>query len=366
MQNIWKKYAKVLTEYSLNVRKNDLVIIKGEAQAKPLIQAVYEEVLKKGAHPITRITLEGMPESYFEHSSDEILDFVDPFLLLDYERADKYISISAPYNVKNLARINPAKLARRSKTVKALSDILYKRSAEGSLRWVLCNYPCCALAQEAGMSLHDYEQLLFKACYLNLDDPVKKLQEVAKKQEKIVKELSKVKNIHITGYKTDLKLSVQGRTWLSGAGFGNLPDGEICSSPIENSTQGEIYFEYPSIYRGNEVTGIFLRFENGKVINATADKGEEFLLGMINQDEGARKLGEIAFGTNSMINDITGNILFDEKINSTIHLALGLTALGTGGNNQSAIHWDIVKPMKNGGMVYADHKLIYKNGNFII
>lgn len=366
MINIWQKYAKILSEYSLNIQKGDTVIIKGEAQAEPLILALYEEILKKDAHPIVRLTLNGMMDSYFRISSDNQLDYVDPFTVYEYEKANKFISITAPYNVKNLTKINPAKLSRRSKSTKILTDIFYKRSAKGKLKWVTCNFPCNSLAQESRMSLDDYEQLLIKACCLHFDDPVKKWIEIREKQQKIVNFLNNTKTLHFTGYKTDLKLSVAGRKWLNGCGLSNFPDGEVCTSPVENSAEGEIYFEDVSIFRGNEVTGICLKFEKGKIVSATAEKGEAFLNSMINQDEGAKRVGEIAFGTNEMIKEITGNILFDEKIGKSIHMALGFSIPGTGGKNKSALHWDIVKLMQNGGKAYADDKLIYENGEFII
>ncbi|OGI02540.1 MAG: peptidase M29 [Candidatus Melainabacteria bacterium GWF2_32_7] len=366
MNNIWQKYAKVLVEYSVNVQKDNLVIIRGEAQAQPLILAIYEEVLKKGAHPIIRITLDGVNESYFRLASDEQLEFIDPFTKLEYDKIDKIISIGAPYNVKNMAKTNPARLAKRSAATKELSNKLLQRSAEGNLNWVICDFPTNALAQEAKMSLYDYQEFLLNACYLHLDDPVAKWKEIGKKQESLVNYMNNVKKVRITGEKTDITISTEGRKWINCKGQFNFPDGEVFTSPVENSAQGEIYFDFPAIYRGNEAQGIHLKFENGKVVQATAEKGEEFFLNMINQDEGARYLGELAFGTNDMIQEITGNILFDEKIGGSIHLALGTSYPETGGKNQSGLHWDIIKNMKNNGKIYADDKLIYENGKFLI
>lgn len=366
MENIWTKYAKVLVDYSTEVKKGDMVAIKGEVQAQPLILAIYEEVLKKGAYPIIRIALDGTTESFFRLSNDDQLDFIDPFTKLEYEKIDKVISIGAPSNVKNLARVNPEKLARRSKATKPLSNQFLQRAAEGSLSWVICDFPTNALAQEAKMSLYEYQDFLFKACYLHLDDPVAKWREIGEMQDKYVNYLNNVSKIRIVGEKTDLSMSVQGRIWKSCCGSNNFPDGEVFTSPIEDSANGEIYFDFPAIYRGNEASGIYLKFENGKVIQASAEKGEAFFLSMINQDEGARLLGEVAVGTNDMIQDITGNILFDEKIGGSIHLALGSSYPETGGKNESGLHWDIIKNMKNGGKILADDKLIYENGKFLI
>lgn len=366
MQNVWTKYAKILVEYSVDVQKDDLVIIRGEAQAQPLLLAVYEEVLKRGGNPVLRTILPGAAESFFKHAGEDQLDYIDPFSELEYEKADKVISIGAPSNVKNLAKVNPEKLARRSKATRHLSTKMLKRSADGFLKWVICDYPTNALAQEAKMSLAEYEEFLLGACYLHLEDPVARWKEIGSMQDSIVDYMNGVKSIRIVGEKTDLTISVDGRKWISCCGNNNFPDGEVFTSPVENSANGEIYFDFPAIYRGNEASGIHIKFENGKVVHATAEKGEEFFLSMINQDEGARFLGEVAVGTNEMIQDITGNILFDEKIGGSIHLALGASYPETGGVNESGLHWDIIKNMKNGGKIYADGKLIYENGKFLI
>lgn len=366
MQTLWKKYAKVLVEYSTNVKKNDLVIIKGEAPAQPLIKAVYEEVLEKGAFPVLRVALDGINESFFRLASDEQLDYIDPFTEIEYDKVDKVISIGAPYNTKNLAKTDSSRLARRSSATKHLSNKLLKRAAEGTLSWVICDFPTNALAQEGKMSLYDYEQFLLKACYLHLEDPVAKWKEIGVQQDKLVEYLNPTSKLRIVGERTDITFSTAGRTWISCCGLNNFPDGEVFTSPVEDSAEGEIYFDFPAIYRGNEAQGIYLKLEKGKVVHATAEKGEAFFLNMINQDEGARFVGEIAVGTNEMIQDVTGNILFDEKIGGSIHMALGSSYPETGGKNESGLHWDIIKNMKNGGQIFADDKLIYENGKFLI
>ncbi len=364
--NIWQKYAKVLVEYSTGVKKDDLVIISSDVQAQPLILAVYEEVLKKGAHPEIKLGLEGQKEIYFKNASDEQLKYISPLVELEYDKADKFIVIGAPYNTKNLAKIMPERLAKRSASTERLSSKMLKRAAEGSLSWVICDYPTNALAQEAKMSIFDYEEFLLNACYLHLDDPVAKWREIGEKQQKLADRLTRIKKLRIVGEKTDLTLSTEGRKWINCCGSNNFPDGEVFTSPVEDSAEGEIYFDFPAVYRGNEAQGIHLKFEKGKVISATAEKGEEFLLKMIGMDEGAGFLGEVAFGTNEMIREVTGNILFDEKIGGSIHLALGSSYPETGGKNKSGLHWDIIKNMKESSRAYADDKLIYENGKFLI
>lgn len=366
MTNTWKKYAKVLVDYCTNISKDDLVVIRGAAQAQPLILAVYEEVLKRGANPLSRISIDGLNESYYRLASEEQLSYIDPITELEYEKVNKVISIGAPYNTKSLAKMDSKKLAKRSAATKDLSNKFLKKAAEGLLDWVICDFPTNALAQEAKMSLHEYEEFLLNSCYLHLDDPVKKWKEIGQLQDRYVNYLNNTSKLRIVGYKTDITFSTEGRKWINCCGKNNFPDGEIFTSPVEDSANGEIYFDFPAIYRGNEAQGIHLKLENGKVVEATAEKGEEFFLSMINQDEGARFVGEIAIGTNDMIQEVTGNILFDEKIGGSIHMALGSSYPETGGKNESGLHWDIIKNMKNGGEIYADDKLIYKEGLFLI
>ena len=241
-----------------------------------------------------------------------------------------------------------------------------KRSAEGTAKWVIADVPTHALAQEAKMSFDEYSEFLFKSCYLDLDDPVAKLKDLDEKQTKWANYLNNVKEIHITGEKTDIKFNVEGRKWISCSGMNNYPDGEVFTSPVEDGINGEIYFDYPQNYRGNSANGVHLWIKDGLIIKAEAEKGEEFLHAMINMDDGSHGIGEIAIGTNEEIQEITGNILFDEKIGGAIHMAVGASYPETGGKNVSGLHWDMIKNMKNGGKIYADGTLIYENGKMLI
>lgn len=366
MNNLWKKYASVLVDYSVNVKKDDLVIIRAEStEAQPLIKEIYRRVLEKGAHPVVRCSIAGVNEIFIREASDEQLAYVDPMTKLEYEKATKYISIGAPYNTKNMAKANSARMAQRSAATRFLSDTLLTRAANGELDWVIADFPTNALAQEAKMSLDEYTEFLIKSCYLYLDDPAAKWKEIDEKQQAMADYLTKTSKLRVVGEKTNITFSTEGRKWKNCSGSCNFPDGEIYTSPVEDSASGHIYFDFPAIYRGNEAQGIYLEIENGKVIKATANKGEDFLLSMINMDEGAKFVGEIAIGTNDNIQDVTGNILFDEKIGGSIHMALGASYPETGGKNVSGLHWDIIKNMKNGGEIYADDKLIYKDGKFL-
>ena len=367
MTDIWEKYAAVLVDYSTNVQKGDLVIIKATSpMAENLVKAVYKRVLEKGANPIVRTSICDLSDAFIKYANDEQLDYVDPISKLEYKVIDKYISIGAPLNVKNMARADKTKLARRSKATRELSELLLGRSARGEASWVVADVPTHGLAQEAKMSFDEYSEFLFNACFLNLDNPVEKLLEMDKVQKKICEYLDKRTKIRIVGEKTDITFSTKGRKWVSCSGLNNYPDGEVFTSPVEDSAQGEIYFDFPAIYRGNEAHKIHLTLDKGKVVKATAEKGEEFLNAMLNLDEGASFVGEIAVGTNEMIQDVTGNILFDEKIGGSIHMAVGASYPETGGKNTSGLHWDIIKNMKNGGEIYADDELIYKDGKFLI
>ena len=362
---IWTKYAEVLVKYSTNIKKGQIVIIRSSDIALPLVKRVYEEVLKAGAYPLLRITLDGIIDSYYKYATDEQIDFIDNFTLNEYEKIDAIISIGAPYNLKNMVQVPPEKIARRSKATKILTELFLGRAAKGELNWVGCDYPTNALAQEAKMSLDDYSDFVFNCCHLNEDDPVAKWKEISKKQDNMVAKLQGTQKIRLVGEETDITLSVKDRKWINCCGKHNFPDGEIFTSPVEDSANGKVYFDFPAIYNGSEAEKIRLEFKNGKVVKASAEKGEEFFLKMIHQDEGASFLGEVAIGTNERIQKITGNILFDEKIGGSIHMALGASYPETGGKNQSGLHWDLIKNMKNGGQIYADDKLVYENGKFI-
>ncbi len=366
-KTIWDKYAQVLVDYSTDVQKGDLVMIKAEStEAKDLVKAVYKRVLERGGNPIVRTALGNLTEVFLKNATDEQLDYLDPISKMEYEVVDKYISIGAPLNTKHLARVDLGKLARRGKATKPLSETLMKRSAEGTAKWVIADVPTQALAQEAKMSLDEYSEFLFNSCYLNLENPVEKLRELDEKQTKWANYLNNVKTLHITGEKTDIKFNVEGRKWISCSGLNNYPDGEVFTSPVEDGINGEIYFDYPQNYRGNSALGVHLWIENGIIKKAKADQGEEFLNAMINMDEGSHGIGEIAIGTNDEIQEITGNILFDEKIGGAIHMAMGASYPETGGKNVSGLHWDLIKNMKNGGKIFADDKLIYENGKMLI
>ena len=367
MNTLWEKYAKVLVDYSVKVGKGDLTVISTSCnEAQPLVKEIYKQVLLKGGYPVLRCGMPGIKETFIKYANDDQLEYIDPMLKTEYEKADKFISIGAPVNVKAMAKADSKKMAKRSGATRFLSDMMLDRAAKGELDWVIADFPTNALAQEANMSLDDYTEFLIKACYLHEDDPIAKWKEIDEKQQYMADYLTRTSKLHIIGEETDITFSTQGRIWKNCSGQCNFPDGEIYTSPVEDSANGFIYFDFPQIYRGNEAQKVRLKLENGKVVEAHAEKGEGFLQDMLNMDEGARFVGEIAIGTNDMIQDVTGNILFDEKIGGAIHMAIGASYPETGGKNQSGLHWDLIKNMKNGSEIYADDKLIYKDGKFVV
>ena len=365
--NLWEKYAKVLVEYSVNVQPEELTVIRTDSYlSQPLIKEIYKQVLLRGGYPVVRMGVEGLNEVFIKNATDKQIEYIDPMLEVEYKQAKNMISIGAPLNVKNMARSDAKKMAKRASVMKDLSAAMMQRAADGDFKWVIADFPTNALAQEAKMSLDEYTEFLIKACYLHLDNPVEKWKQIAQEQKRIEDYLNGKSKLRITGEKTDITFNVSGRIWKNCAGEYNFPDGEIYTSPIEDSVQGQIYFDFPQIYRGNEAQKVLLTLDKGKVVDAKAEKGEDFLLKMLDMDEGSRFVGEIAIGTNEMIQDITGNILFDEKIGGSIHMAIGASYPEAGGKNVSGLHWDLIKNMKNGGKIYADDVLIYENGKFII
>ncbi len=367
MNNFYQKYADVLVNYSTKVKKNDLVIIKTQSYlAEPLIKEIYRAVLKNGAHPVVRCSFESLSEIFIKNADDNQLNYIDEMSKIEFEKADKIISIGAPLNVKSMANANSDKMAKRSKATRELSQTMLKRSEKGELNWVIADFPTQALSQEAKMSLDEYEEFLINSCYLDLENPVQKWIEIGQEQKRIVSKLNGTKKLHIMGEKTDITFGVENRLWISCDGINNFPDGEIFTSPVEDSAEGEIYFDFPAIYRGNQADKIHLKLKEGRVIEASAQTGEDFLNSMLNMDEGSRLVGEIAIGTNERIKNVTGNILFDEKIGGSVHMALGASYPETGGKNVSGLHWDMIKNMKNNSCIYADDKLIYKDGRFVI
>ncbi|MDR7521750.1 MAG: aminopeptidase [Armatimonadota bacterium] len=360
------KLAQVLIHYSLAVRPGQLVRIGGPALAAPLISEAYREALTAGAHVAVRVTVDGLEEIFFKHATDDQLRFVSPLAEHEVEKIDADLGIWAHYNTRELTGVDPRRQAIRRDATRRLSQRYLERAARGELRWCGTQYPTHADAQEAEMSLAEYQDFVFGAGLLDRPDPVAAWEQVRREQDRIARILQQHDTLHLTGPDIDLTVRVGGRTWINAAGEHNFPDGEVFTGPIETATSGRVRFSFPAIYGGREVDGITLTFKEGRVVEATAQKGQAFLLAMLDLDPGARVLGEFAFGLNYGITRFTRNILFDEKIGGTVHLALGSAYPETGGTNTSGLHWDMICDLRAGAEVRADGEVIYRDGKFLV
>jgi aminopeptidase len=358
--------AKILVDYSVEVKPNQLVRISGGPEGTPLILAVYQKILERGAHPFLQVEPEEAEELFYTYAKDAQLDYIPPFMKDMIEQIDASIGIWTDVNTKQLTNADPAKQSRRAVAMRPLSDRLLERAAKKELRWSGTIHPIQAFAQDAEMSLREFEDFVYKACLVHEPDPIEAWKTISKKQQRLVDWLNKARQIHVVGPDTDLKLEVTGRKWINCDGHENFPDGEIFTGPIEKSVNGHIRYTYPACLHGREVEDVRLQFKDGKVVKATAAKNEQFLLKMLESDEGAKYVGEFAFGTNSGIQRFTKNTLFDEKIGGTIHLAVGLGFPESGSKNKSAIHWDMVCDLRKGGEVLVDGTLFLKDGRILI
>ncbi|UCD29070.1 MAG: aminopeptidase [Planctomycetota bacterium] len=362
------KLANVLVNYSVKVKRDNVVRIAGSTATLPLVRAVYREVLLAGGHPLLRLHDDQCADIFFAHAKPKQLSYLNPLIMREVQTIDRSIGIWGDENTKSMTRVNPHKQAAVSQARKPASDLLLKRASikgREKLRWVGTQYPCQASAQDAEMSLAQYEDFVFTAGLLHLKNPAAEWQKISKRQKRICDYLNKAKQMKIkTPQGTDIRLGIKGRRWINCDGQVNFPDGEVFTSPIENATEGVVCFSYPAVHGGREVHDIRLQFKAGKVVDVSAGKGEDFLIKMLDQDKEARILGELAIGTNYAIKQYTRNTLFDEKIGGTCHLAVGAAYPETGGKNKSALHWDMVCDLQRGGIIEVDGKVISRNGRF--
>jgi aminopeptidase len=360
-----ERLAELIVDYSLELREEQVVRIDSFEIAAPFAVALYRAALAAGAFPYTAVGLSGLAEAFVEQASDEQLEFVSSLQWDEIEHLDALVTIWSEANTRSLSRVDPGRLARYLAARRRLSNRRWERISQGDMRWCGTLYPTQAHAQEAEMSLADYESFVFAACHVDEDGAADHWRSVARGLEARARELESVREIRVVGPDTDLRLGVAGRTWLAADGHYNLPDGEVFTSPIETETEGAIRYTFPAIFQGREVEDIRLRFEGGRVVAAEAAHGEDYLQSLLDMDDGARVLGEVAFGLNYEIDRFTRNILFDEKIGGTMHLALGSGFLQTGGKNTSGLHWDMICDLREEGEVYADGELVWKAGRFL-
>ncbi len=361
-----EKWARALTGYSVEVQPGQTVAILGHPAAEPLLRAVNREVVRLGAHPVLLYTPEGSLADLLAEGSDEQLRFVSPIDRYVRTEADVVINIRAETNTRRMAAVDPQRQAFYAAARRDLFETYMERAADGRLDWTLTLYPTDAYAQDAGLDTEAYTDFVLSACKLDRDDPVAAWLELKDWQQRLVDWLDGKREIHLAGPDIDLTLSVAGRTWVNSDGKRNFPSGEIFTGPVEDSVNGTIRFSFPVVTAGREIEDIRLRFENGKVVEASAARNEDYLIQQLDTDEGSRFLGEFAFGTNFDIARFTKNILFDEKIGGTVHMAVGLGYPQTGSRNTSAIHWDMIADLRDGGVVTVDGEPFLQDGKFVV
>ncbi len=361
------KLAGLLVHYSLELKKNDYLLLEAYDISAPLVREIYREAIKTGAHVDTNILLQGLAPIFFSEASKEQLQFVSPYMKFKSENYRAFLTLFGQSNLKELTNVPSEKIQMHVQAGREINMRLMERMSDrNNLRWCGTLFPWHGGAQEAEMSTDEYEDFVYSAQGLNENDPISFWKSISDKQNIICDFLNNKKSLHILSEDTDLVMDVSGRKWINCDGKENLPDGEIFTCPHIRSVEGHIRFSYPVITAGKEIDGIFLQFKEGKVIKATASKGEDFLHSLLDVDEGSRYLGEIGIGTNEHIKQFTKNILFDEKIGGTIHTAIGNAFQEAGGDNQSSIHIDMICDMKSCGEIFADDKLVYSKGRFVI
>jgi len=339
--------------------------IDGHEVGAPLAVALYRSALRAGALPYTNLTLGGLAERLVAEGSDEQIAYLSPVQWHEIEAIDALVTIWSETNTRSFSRADERKHSALIAAQRQLSNRRWERIAAGEMRWCGTLHPAPAHAQDADMSLDEYEAFFFGACHTDHEDPAAHWRETARGLAARAAELESVEELHILGPDTDLRVGVAGRTWMAADGKFNLPDGEVFTSPVETETRGEIRYTFPAIFHGREVEDIRLRFDNGRVVQGEASRGDAYLQRLLDLDAGARFLGEVAFGLNYEIDRFTRNILLDEKIGGTLHLALGAGFAQAGGKNSSALHWDMICDLREEGEVYADGELVWRAGAFL-
>lgn len=364
-----QKYAKILVEHSARVAPGDRILIEATTAAEPLVRELFAQVLERGGIPHTMVYIPGMmpfsqEDLYLTYASEAQLDFVPTFLKLAYDQFEGRIRVHSATNTRGASNIDPLKTQRRNKALSSITEAQMRRGAEGTFKWVTTLYPTYGYAQDAGMSLQEYEDFVFGAVHANEDDPIAYWRGSGAEQQKAIDFLAGKDQVVLRGPNVDLSLSIKGRKFINSIGQFNMPDGEIFTGPVEESVNGWVKFTYPAINGGVSVEGAELTFSSGRVASAKAEKNQDYLLKMLETDQGSRYLGEFAIGTNKDINKFTGNILFDEKIGGSFHMALGAGYPETGSKNKSAIHWDLICDVRHDSEIFVDGQPFYKDGKF--
>ena len=359
------KLAQIMVEYSLELKPGQQVWLRTAPVAQEFNLAFYERAVRSGAHVFVDQAIAGAEEAYDKYASDQQLDFIAPYRKLVSETFDASLRVWSDENTRSLAGVDPKRIARYKRAWAEIFSRVMKRSAEGSYRWCVTVHPTPGMAQDANMSLSDYTDFVYEAGMLHEADPVAFWRAEGKKQEELIAWLKRGKQVTLKGSDIDLSLSIRGRTFEKSDGLYNFPDGEIFTSPVDDSANGWVRFKYPGIYDGQEIENIELWFEGGRVVKEQASRNQALLTSLLNTDEGARRLGEWGIGTNYGITRFSRNMLFDEKIGGTVHFAVGASFPECGGRNESGLHWDMLCDMAD-SEIKVDGELFYKNGRFAL
>lgn len=361
-----QRLARVLVHYSAHIEAGDRVLIEADHEAEPLVRELIKEILGAGGHPML-VPHRDFHDTYMALASPKQLTFTNPLKLLAYDTFESRIRVWSERNTKALSNTDKERIKTWKQANQPILKAQFERGAQRAFKWVTTLFPTPAYAQDAEMSLEEFEQFVFQACHVQdeQDDPVAYWREVERKQQRIVEAVNGRERVRLKSPNCDLTLSVEGRTFLNSCGRFNMPDGEVYTGPVEETAEGWVYFGIPSVLNGNEVQGVHLEFDAGKVVSATAEKNQAFLDQVLETDEGARYIGEFAIGLNDGIQRPIRNILFDEKIGGTFHLALGGGYPETGSKNKSAIHWDLICDIRSGGEIAFDGEVLFRDGKFV-
>ena len=333
-----QELAKIAVEYSINVKPKEKVIISGGAESIPFLKELYKQIIKKEAYPIVKVGLPDIADFFYKNAKDHQIEFFPDYWFNTVKDADCFIGVYTESNTRELTNVPGEKISRRQKVTEPIST--YIVDGKPDIRRLTMAYPCRAHAQEASMSLQEWENYVYDSCLIEW-------REFAKTLTKRNKKFEEGKEVELKGEGVDLKFSIKGQNSVADKGEENMPGGEIFMAPDKKTLEGEIKFDYPRIYSGQKISGVWLKFEKGEIVDFDAEEGKDILKEIIKTDKNSKYIGEFGIGCNPDITQYTNNLLFDEKIDGTIHLAIGKAYKENGGGNDSAVHVDIVKDMSN-------------------
>lgn len=359
----YAKYANLLVNYCVSLQPGERLFVQSTTLAAPLVREVYRAAIQAGGHCEFSLQVEDQADILLANGNDAQLSYLPSLYKKGLEEFEAYINIRAPFKLRGpVPDLEKSRI--RQKAFKPLLKTYFERTGDLRLKRSLCLFPCPALAQEAGMSLAAYTQFVFKGCKLDQPDPKGAWLQVRDKQQRIVDYLNNCTQFRYVNERSDISFTTNNRTWINSDGQTNMPSGEVYTSPEEDSVEGEIYFDYPAIRNGKEVRGVTLKVAQGEITSWHAEEGQD-VLDETFQIPGTRRFGEAAIGTNYDIDRFSKHILFDEKIGGTVHMAIGQSYHQCGGKNESAVHWDMIADMTRAGEIFADGKIIYRNGRFL-